>query len=51
VVNHATTFLGDYSGIAATPSGGVVLLWTDMRNTVCFTTRCGAGEDAFYASA
>jgi hypothetical protein len=51
VVNHATTFLGDYSGIAATPSGGVVLLWTDMRNSVCFTTRCGAGEDAFYASA
>jgi len=51
VVNNATTFLGDYSGIAATPSGGVVLLWTDMRISVCFSVRCGAGEDAFYATA
>jgi hypothetical protein len=45
---HPTTFLGDYSGIAATPAGGVVPLWTDMRLTVCFTGRCGSGEDAFY---
>ncbi len=47
---HPTTFLGDYSGIA-TGSSGVAALWTDMRNNVCFTVRCGAGEDAFYATA
>lgn len=46
--NHATTFLGDYSGIAATPSGGVASYWTDMRNNVCFTVRCGWGEDAYF---
>lgn len=45
---HPTAFLGDYSGIAAGP-GGVVGYWTDLRNTACFTTRCGAGEDAFFA--
>ena len=46
---HPTTFLGDYSGIAAT--SGVAALWTDMRLNVCLTTRCGAGEDAFHATA
>jgi hypothetical protein len=45
---HPTTFLGDYSGIAATPTG-IVGYWTDMRNNVCFTVRCGSGEDAFFA--
>jgi hypothetical protein len=45
---HPTAFLGDYSGIAAGP-GGVVGYWTDLRNTVCFTVRCGTGEDAFFA--
>jgi hypothetical protein len=49
--NHATTFLGDYSNIAATPSGGVVALWTDMRNTVFFPSRTGFGEDAYFATA
>jgi hypothetical protein len=48
---HPTTFLGDYSGIAPIPGGGVANYWTDMRINVCFTTRCGAGEDAFYATA
>lgn len=48
---HPSTFLGDYSGITARPGGGVVLLWTDMRLSVCFGTRCGFGEDAFFASA
>ncbi len=43
--------LGDYSGIAASPNGGVAALWTDMSLQVCFTVRCGAGLDAFYASA
>jgi hypothetical protein len=48
---HATTFLGDYSNIAAVPGGGVVAYWTDMRNQVCFLGRCGAGEDAYFAHA
>jgi hypothetical protein len=49
--SNPTSFLGDYSGIAALPGGGVVGLWTDMRNNVCFTTRCGSGEDAYAATA
>jgi hypothetical protein len=51
VVNNATTFLGDYSGIAAIPGGGVALFWTDMRGSICFAGRCGATEDAEYATA
>jgi hypothetical protein len=51
VVNHATTFLGDYSGIATIPGGGVALLWTDLRAPICFTVRCGTTEDAEYATA
>jgi hypothetical protein len=47
----ATTFLGDYSNIAALPSGGVVAYWTDMRQVACFGTRCGHGQDAFFAAA
>ena len=47
---HPSSFIGDYSGINV-GANGVVLLWTDMRNTVCFTPRCGAGEDAFFAQA
>ena len=47
---HPSSFIGDYSGINV-GANGVVLLWTDMRNNVCFTTRCGAGEDAFFALA
>jgi hypothetical protein len=47
---HPTQFLGDYSGIAAGATGATAL-WTDFRNNVCFTVRCGAGEDAFYATA
>ena len=47
----ATTFLGDYSNIAAVPSGGVVAYWTDLRNQACFTTLCGHGEDAYFAAA
>ena len=47
--NGATTFLGDYSGIA-TYSGGVVALWTDLRETACIDIFCGSGQDAFYAS-
>jgi hypothetical protein len=48
---HPTTFLGDYSAVANDLGGGVVALWTDMRNNVCFGGRCGAGEDAFFAAA
>lgn len=47
---HPTAFMGDYSNIAAKPGGGVVLYWTDMRNSVCFTVRCGHGQDAYFAS-
>ena len=47
----ATTFLGDYSNIAAEPSGGVVAYWTDLRNQACFGGRCGSGQDAFFATA
>lgn len=46
---NPTSFLGDYSGIGASPAGGVVELWTDMRERVCFTTRCGSGEDAYFS--
>jgi hypothetical protein len=45
---NPTTFLGDYSNIAATT--GVASFWTDMRNAVTFTTRTGWGEDAYYAT-
>jgi hypothetical protein len=44
----ATTFLGDYSNIAAVPGGGIVAYWTDMRETACFGSRCGHGEDGFF---
>jgi hypothetical protein len=47
---HPTSFLGDYSGIAASPSGGVVALWTDMRLNTCFGYSCGWAEDAFFAA-
>jgi hypothetical protein len=42
----ATTFLGDYSNIAALPSGGIVAYWTNLRETACFAGRCGQGQDA-----
>ncbi len=45
---HPTTFLGDYGNVGAFSSGSVSY-WTDMRLNTCFTVRCGAGEDAFYA--
>ena len=47
---HPTSFLGDYSGIAANPTGGVASLWTDLRLPTCFGVRCGTTEDAFYAT-
>ena len=46
---RATAFLGDYSNIAATKNGGVVALWTDMRNQTTFAGRTGSGEDAYFA--
>src|SRR5262249_3272942 len=45
----ATSFLGDYSNIAATPDGGVVAYWTDMRNQATFAGRTGQTEDAYFA--
>ena len=47
----ATTFLGDYSNIAAVPSGGIVAYWTDLRETACFAGRCRQGQEAFFAAA
>jgi hypothetical protein len=47
----ATTFIGDYSGIAATPAGGVVATWTDLRNDVTFAGRAGHGQDMYFAAA
>ncbi len=40
---HPSGFLGDYSNVAV---GALAASWTDMRNTVQFGTRSGAGEDA-----
>jgi len=48
---QATTFLGDYSNIAALPSGGIVAYWTDLRKQSCFLGVCGHGQDAFFAAA
>ncbi len=51
VVNHATTFIGDYSNIAiAAGSPVVAAYWTDLRNTVTFPPRTGTGEDAYYGT-
>jgi hypothetical protein len=47
----ATTFLGDYSNIAPTPSGGIVAYWTDLRLEACFAGICRKGQDAFFAKA
>jgi hypothetical protein len=47
---HPSSFLGDYSNIAALPSGGVVAYWTDMRNTVSFAGRSGSGEDGYFGA-
>lgn len=48
---HATAFMGDYSGITATPDGGVVALWTDFRVATTFAGITRSGEDAFFAKA
>jgi hypothetical protein len=46
----ATRFLGDYSNIAAMPTGmGVVAYWTDLREQACFQSICGHGQDAYFA--
>jgi len=47
----ATSFLGDYSNIAATPTGGIVAYWTDLRLESCFAGVCRKGQDAFFAAA
>jgi len=49
---NPTTFLGDYSGIAAGgPNGAAVSLWTDMRIPTSFAGRTGSGENAFFGTA
>ena len=47
----ATTFLGDYSNIAATPDGGVVAVWTDLRNDVAFAGFTGHDQDMYFRAA
>ena len=47
----ATTFIGDYSGIAITPAGGVVATWTDLRNDVTFAGATRKGQDMYFAAA
>lgn len=44
----ATTFIGDYSAIATTPTG-VVSFWTDLRRRSCVLSRCGHGQNTFAA--
>lgn len=46
---HPTRTIGDYGGLAATPTG-VVALWTDLRDPVCISGRCGAGQGAYFAA-
>jgi hypothetical protein len=45
---NATTFMGDYSAIAVTPTG-VDALWTDMRLPATLSGFSGSGEDIFFA--
>jgi len=47
---NPTTFVGDYSGIAVAP-GSALALWTDLRGSACYTARCGAAQDAEFATA
>ncbi len=46
---HASAFIGDYSGIAATSDGGVIALWTDMTQPATFNNITRSGEYAFFA--
>ncbi len=48
---NPTSFLGDYSWVASDHSGGVVAVWTDLRNPVQFGSRSGSGEDMYFAAA
>ena len=47
----ATSFLGDYSGIAVVPgTTHTVAYWTDMREIARFpASTCRSGEDAYFA--
>ena len=47
----ATSVIGDYSGIAITPAGGVVATWTDLRNDVTFAGATRKGQDMYFAAA
>ena len=47
---NPTSFMGDYSGLATVPGGGAVAVWTDMRDSTCFTTRCGSAENVYSAT-
>ena len=46
---HPSSFIGDYTPVAATPTG-VVAYWTDLRRHACILDECGHGQDAYFAS-
>ena len=48
---RATSFIGDYSNVARDPNGGVVALWTDLREAATFAGVTRSGEDAYFAAA
>jgi hypothetical protein len=45
---HPTSFIGDYSGIAAGPNG-IAATWTDLRAPIIFGGRSGSGSNAEFA--
>jgi hypothetical protein len=45
---NPTSFIGDYNGIAAGPTG-IASTWTDLRAQVSFAGRSGFGENAEFA--
>jgi len=47
---HPSSFLGDYSWVASDHNGGVVAVWTDMRNSATFGSRTGSAEDMYFAA-
>jgi hypothetical protein len=50
VQDNATTFLGDYNGLAIDASSNAHGLWTDMRNTTFFPNRTGFDEQIWTRS-
>jgi hypothetical protein len=47
--NGNTTFIGDYTNVAAGPDGALWADWTDLRQTITFLGRTGTDQDAVAA--